>query len=132
MKKKNHAKSLKQKLWRIFSEYVRTRDKGTCITCGRYATGSGYHAGHFIPSAVGGLALRYDERNVHGQCYHCNINLGGWGERYAEVLEGRFGREYVDELRRLQHTTVFDFDYEAKIKEFEEKTKKLKQCPDQG
>ncbi len=78
MKKKTVAQ-WKRKLWPIFSLYIRTRDKFTCFTCGRKGTGSGIHAGHFIPDAVGGLALKFHEENVHAQCWNCNLNLGGWG-----------------------------------------------------
>lgn len=118
-------------LWTWFSKFIRLRDKGICFTCGRYAEGSGYHAGHFIPSAVGGLALRYHEDNVHGQCYHCNINLGGWGERYAQVMEQKFGKVKVNQLRHLIHKVIpnseFDFIgkimyYKSKVKELESKT----------
>ncbi len=94
---------LKRNLWREFSLFIKVRDNYTCITCGRQGTGNGMHAGHFVPSAVGGLALRYNEANVHAQCYHCNINLGGWGERYTEVLEKRHGKKYVNDLRKLKY-----------------------------
>lgn len=103
----------KEELWKWFSKYIRLRDKGICFTCGRYAEGSGYHAGHFVPAAVGGLLLRYDERNVHGQCYHCNINLGGWGERYAQRMEEKYGKKVVAELRanigKVVHNSQFPF-----------------------
>lgn len=93
---------LKKILWKHFSKYIRERDNFRCITCGKVGEGSGIHAGHFIPQSVGGEALRFDERNVFAQCYNCNINKGGWGERYAEVLECRFGREYIEKLRKIR------------------------------
>ena len=64
MKKKSIGQ-LKKALWKVFSEYIRKRDKGICISCGRYAEGSGYHAGHFVPKSVGGLTLYFDEENAY-------------------------------------------------------------------
>lgn len=105
LKKKSSSKPsvLKRKLWKATSDYIRTRDKGTCFTCGRQAHGSAYHAGHFIPDAVGGVLLRYDERNIHGQCFNCNINLGGFGAMYSKKMIERYGQETVDELWQMKH-----------------------------
>lgn len=116
-RKKSDLTKKKEKLWKVFSKYIRLRDKGICFTCGRFSEGSGYHAGHFIPSAVGGLALRYNELNVHGQCYHCNINLGGWGERYAQKMEEKYGRKMVDALRQMKFEVIHndDFNFDKKI-----------------
>lgn len=126
---KSQLTKAKNKAWAEFSKFIRTRDNGTCITCGRSGfSGSGYHAGHFIPQAAGGNALRYHEENVHGQCYNCNINLGGWGERYAEVMEHRYGRKFVDGLRLLKYEvkkyTVEDYEaiasaYKKKLQELQ-------------
>lgn len=79
LKKKSKQKIpvLKRKLWEVFSKYIRQRDRGICFICSRKCEGSGYHAGHFIPKSVGGLILYFNEDNVHGCCYHCNVNLGG-------------------------------------------------------
>lgn len=116
--KQSNAK-LKKKLWEVFSKYIRTRDRGICFTCGRRSTGLGYHAGHFISKAVGGLVLYFHEENVRGQCYHCNINLGGNFYIFGQKL----GEEKCKELYKLKGQIVKDFDFESKIKEYEEKLK---------
>lgn len=129
LRKKSKAKisTLKRKLWSEVSEYIRKRDKFTCFTCGRKGEGSAMHAGHFIPDAVCGILLRYDEFNINAQCFHCNINLGGWGERYAERMEQKYGREFVDELRKKIHTLTkwTEQDYEEKIEYYKQKIKDL-------
>jgi hypothetical protein len=56
------------------------------------------HAGHFIPKSVGGIALYFNEDNVHACCYHCNINLGGNLYEYGLKL----GKEKCDELYRIK------------------------------
>ncbi len=129
--KKLSPSQYKKKLWAIFSEYIKLRDGTICITCMKRCEGSGRHAGHFIPSSVGGAILRYHENNVHVQCFRCNIHLGGWGERYAEIMEARYGRTFVEGLRQLMNTTIKadSIFYEEKIKEYTEKLEKLKSTP---
>ena len=119
MKKKSIGQ-LKKLLWKKFSEYIRTRDKNICFICGKYANGSAYHAGHFIPKSVGGLILYFNEDNVHGCCYHCNINLGGNLYEYGKKL----GEKKCNELYALKQQTVkwSVEDYQQKIAEY---TKKL-------
>jgi hypothetical protein len=95
---KSSIGKLKRKLWKLFSEYIRKRDGNRCFICNRTATGSAYHAGHFIPKSVGGLILYFHEKNVHGCCYHCNINLGGNLYEYGQKLGG----ETVKELYALK------------------------------
>ena len=110
---------LKRKLWEVFAKYIKQRDAHTCFTCGRIATGSGLHAGHFIPKSVGGLTLHFHEDNVHAQCYNCNINLGG-----NQYLYGvRLGEEKVKELYKLKQTTTkwSELDYEKKINHYTRK-----------
>lgn len=102
---------LKKELWKWFSLYIRQRDKGICFTCGRKAEGSGYHASHFIPKSVGGLALYFHEDNVKGCCYNCNINLGGNQWEFGQ----RLGKKKVNELMKLKQKIIKDFPYQARI-----------------
>lgn len=99
---KSNISVLKRKLWKLFSLYIRKRDKGICFICGRKCEGAGYHAGHFIPKSVGGILLYFHEDNVHGCCYHCNINLGGNLWEYGQKL----GEEKVKELYALKGKTL--------------------------
>lgn len=126
-KSKTPLKKLKDKLWAACSTYIRKRDAGICFTCGRTCEGSGYHAGHFIPDAVGGLLLRYEETNIHGQCYHCNINLGGWGERYTQKMEEKYSKEHVSDLRKLIYKTTKweEYDYLQKTEYYKSKLKEV-------
>lgn len=112
MKKKTIGQ-LKKELWKHFSLFIRTRDKGVCFICSRKCEGSGYHAAHFIPKSVGGLALYFHEENVKGCCYNCNINLGGNLYEYGMKL----GPKKVKELYALKGKIVkwTEWDYEKKI-----------------
>lgn len=113
MAKKKSISQLKKLLWKEFSKYIRTRDKGICFICGKKAHGSGYHAGHFIPKSVGGITLYFNEDNVNGCCYHCNINLGGNLYEYGQKL----GEKKVKELYALKNKIAkwSEEDYLEKI-----------------
>lgn len=82
-----------------FHTYVKQRDGNTCFSCGRSGLeGLGWHAGHFLSAGKYGV-IRYEPKNVHSQCYYCNINLRGNGGAYALAIIETYG---VEELQRLQ------------------------------
>lgn len=93
---------LKKDLWKVFSKFIRTRDKNICFTCDRYAEGSGMHAGHFITGATCPPELYFDELNIHAQCYHCNINLSGNWVEYDRRMIKKYGKKVVDKLKQRQ------------------------------
>lgn len=96
--KKPKLSTMKKKAWKIFSQYIKLRDDYTCFTCGRKSTGSGLHAGHFLAKRCHGALLYFDPSNVHAQCYHCNINLGGNGPFYSLNLREKYGTGYDEVL----------------------------------
>lgn len=100
---KTKVSTLKRKLWKVFSEYIRLRDNYTCFTCGRKGEGSGIHAGHYIPKSIGGIALYFHEKNVHAQCFYDNINLGGYGSMYHMKMIERYGVEEVNEIWKIKN-----------------------------
>lgn len=107
---KSKRKKLKDKLWKLISEYIRRRDAivdgyASCVTCGRTEHYKKMQAGHFIPQAQGD-AVRFDIRNIHIQCYRCNINLGSNGAEYYPYMVERYGEATVQELRRLSNETI--------------------------
>ena len=120
-KSKQNISVLKRKLWEVFSKYIRERDKYTCFICGRKGSGSSIHAGHFIPKSIGGIALYFNEKNVHACCYHCNINLGGNLYEYGIKL----GKTIVDELYAIKQQTNkwTELDYLQRIEYYKDKLK---------
>lgn len=89
-----------------FNAYIRARDAGLpCISCGvslvAEAVGGGYDCGHY--RSVGSAPhLRFDERNAHGQCKHCNRHLAGNHVAYRAGLIQRIGAQQVAELEADQ------------------------------
>lgn len=82
MKKKRlkSLRTLKAKAWKLFSEYIRTRDAdegGTerCYTCGALAHWKELQCGH----AIGGRhsAVLFDPDICRPQCVRCNVFLRG-------------------------------------------------------
>jgi len=109
-----------------FNRYIRLRDRGLpCISCDR-DNKSKQNAGHFLSTGAR-PELRFDERNVHKQCEHCNSYLSGNQAAYRIRLIKRIGLELVewlegphepnkhtiDDLRQIKET------YRAKAKELE-------------
>lgn len=84
-------------------DYIRARDAGKqCISCQtrlpiESKLGGGFDAGHW--RSVGSAKhLEFDERNIHGQCKHCNNYLSGNAVEYRHGLIERFGMEFVEGL----------------------------------
>lgn len=106
LKKKNTKdKSLKKKLWIVFSKYIRTRDGGVCISCGSKKPISEMDAGHYIPKTAG-LSIYFDERNVNCQCTHCNRYLHGNLSKYALALMDKYGDGILKELDKKRAETL--------------------------
>ena len=73
----------------IFNKYIRLRDKGqVCISCQKKPLKE--NAGHFF-NANNHWNVRFDERNVHLQCEHCNTYLSGNLLEYRTNLINKIG-----------------------------------------
>lgn len=99
------TKTAKTMAWTALSRYVRKLEP-ICVTCGGYTS----DAGHYIHNSdkpnkqLGGNALWYDIRNIHGQCSKCNRHYSGRLDVYAEYLEDLYGFGIIQELRELYQT----------------------------
>lgn len=80
---------LKDKAWKVFSLYIRNRDK-RCITCG--STNS-LQAGHFFHNV-----LDFDPENIFAQCARCNHYLSGNLAIYSVNLLKLLGKKKFDAL----------------------------------
>lgn len=112
-KRKSSTKSLskyKKELDGIFSRFIRIRDSGQCYTCPNKNEIKKMQAGHFVPRQY--LAVRWDEVNVHCQCYACNVLYNGQPSAYADHLERDYGTGTVQMLEsKRQILTKLDKDY---------------------
>lgn len=133
-KKKPKIKTLTNKLWKIFSYYIRLRDclrttgkptMGHCISCGRLYPIEKLQAGHFISGRQN--ANLFHEKGCHAQCIRCNIFLSGNVLEYMDAMIRLYGKKVVNELRKNNTKSLsFTIEYlEDKIIEFKRKTKEL-------
>jgi hypothetical protein len=110
----------------IFNKYIRLRDKGqVCISCQKKPLKE--NAGHYF-NANNHWNVRFDERNVHLQCEHCNTYLSGNLIEYQRNLINKIGIENYNELQaESKQTRKFTKEelkeiiniYKKKIKQYE-------------
>lgn len=84
---------LKKKVQVQFNAYIRNRDKDLpCISCGELKDIK--QAGHFM-AVKDGDGLRFDERNVNGECAGCNCYSESHLIFYYENLKKKLGNEFT-------------------------------------
>lgn len=123
--KKPSLTKLKKTLWMYVRSYVKTRDNWRCYTCGVYVRGANAHCGHFIPSSICGLGLRYDEHNLRTQCLRCNVHMSGNYVTFRENLINDNGEKYVLDLEKRRHEATADFNYQALIEYYKKKCEEI-------
>lgn len=129
--------SLKDKLWKIFSEYIRLRDAdwrgyANCISCPKQAFWKDLDAGHFIAKNSGEF-FYFNEDNVYSQCPHCNRFLHGNLLNYRKGLIEKIGVDEVEKLEyqsqlgiRMELNKACEKDYESMIRVYKDKLSELK------
>ena len=115
-------------LWKHFSKYIKERDDNICFTCDKEVSGRSSHAGHFISRRY--KKLKYDDRNVHCQCYRCNMYMSGNYPVYRARMIERYGEDLVKEFEAIAvkgepHRLTKDW-YEDKIKHYRKLNKEEK------
>jgi hypothetical protein len=125
-KKTKSLRSLKEKVWKLFSQYIRRShaDEGgtvSCYTCGELMFWKDAHAGH----AIGGRhnAVLFDEDIVKPQCPRENLFLGGQYGIFAAKLIREHGLEWYEQ-KQIDSRKVVKYtrsDLEDLILQYEEK-----------
>lgn len=131
-KPKSELKKLEDKLWDIFSVFIRLRDtdqdgNGKCFTCGRPLHWSQGDCGHGIPRQH--KATKFNEQNNHLQCKKCNGFEGGRMDLYKEAMNKKYGPQTWEKMEVASRMT-FSLSvpllknnieyYTAKVKELKE------------
>jgi len=89
----------KKKLDKLFSEYIRLRDKNTCVLCGSTERSQ---CGHLFSRVA--LNTRWDEENSYCQCSGCNLRHEHDSYPYNNWFIEKFGKEKWDEMHRKWNT----------------------------
>jgi len=97
---------LKKKLWETVSEYIRRKDadsdwKVKCVTCWTEKHWKEQQAGHWIPRTYS--KYFYDERNIHPQCYACNVRMHSNPIEYRAYMERTYWIDAVEEMLSNRH-----------------------------
>lgn len=117
-----------------FNKYIRTRDAlAPCISCGAPPPDlSGLHAGRdagHYRSTGAASHLRFDERNCHAQCVHCNQHLAGNVVAYRIGLVALLGAAAVEQLESDNDPVKWDRDTLRQIKViYRAKTRELRKA----
>lgn len=106
--KKKSVKTLKTKLWRMFSKYIRLRDSDEdgyveCFTGGGKMWWRDSQAGHFQSRRFSSTFIH--EKNVHAQSPEHNLFLAGNQYVYGKRLDEVYGQGTADELVQLSRQT---------------------------
>ena len=119
------------KLWRVFSLYVRLRDSdengnGKCITCGKLVHYQSAHCGHFISRRY--LATKFDEQNNALQCVSCNTYNQGRQFEYALAIDRKYGKGTAEKLylKSKQTCKRGKFEIDEMTKYYKKEVEKLK------
>ena len=103
-KKLPTMKRLKKDADKVFSDFIRQRDKGRCYTCDNIKDWTEQQNGHYMSRRH--TNTRYDEENCHCQCVSCNVFLRGNMPLYAIRLQKQYGNDILKDLFRKAHTTI--------------------------
>lgn len=119
--KKPSIRQLKDKLWKECKRIVRATHGNTCYTCGaKQLEGSNWQTGHFIPSSVCSVHMRYHLSNLRPQCMRCNIHLSGnWIEYEKHLLKDGIDTAALKQENEDTKNEMYRHDwYEAKIAQY--------------
>ena len=122
----NDRKYLLEIAQKTVNTFIRMRDGKHCISCGKIGGDKVYQAGHF-KSQGGNSALRFDENNIHVQCYRCNVELSSNQSGYRPALIEKIGLDEVIRLETTKNTKLWTVDeLQEIIKTYKEKLKEFK------
>jgi len=118
----------KNKLDRIFSEFIRRRDADEnglirCISCGKVVFWKDSDCGHYINRKHN--STRYDEQNCNAQCRSCNRFDEGNMSGYRRGLISKYGEKEVEllEIKKFNTCKLGNFELNTLINLYKEKLK---------
>lgn len=120
----------KDKLDRIFSQYIRLRDADQngyirCISCGKIVFWKEADNGHFINRKH--MSLRFSETNCNAQCRSCNRFDEGNMTGYNLGMIKKYGQQTVDLLiiSKNKANKISNIEYKILIKHYQQEVKRL-------
>ena len=121
----NDRKYLLELAQKTVNTFIRMRDGKYCISCGKSGDTGAWHAGHFKAQG-GNSALRFDENNIHVQCYRCNVELSSNQSGYRPALIEKIGLDEVIRLETTKNTKLWKVEeLQDIIKTYKQKIKQI-------
>ena len=116
-------KSAKNKLDKIFAEYIRCRD-GRCVVCGSV---NHLQCGHYLGRRK--LSTRWDEENCNCQCAGCNMKHNENAVPYTKIMIQKYGKAIVEKLDAKYNENIKYKEYQLQemIDLYKNKIKNLKE-----
>lgn len=119
------------RLWKVFSEWIRLRDSDEngyckCITSGRYVHWKLCDAGHFISRRH--KSTKFHEQNVNAQSRNDNRFNAGNQYAYSKAIDRKYGPGTADKLLVMSRMTCKrdQFEIDVMTKYYSEKVKELR------
>ena len=125
--KERSYKTLKNELDRTFAKFIKQRDSDEdyfiCISCNTPKPIDQFNAGHYF--SRGALSIRWNEKNVNGQCISCNKWKSGNIQGYEKGLIKKYGKGIIQELeiKKAQSKKYARFEMEILIEHYKEQIK---------
>lgn len=88
------------KLRQTIARYEGAKKRGgiwinRCVTCDKPVPCDRANGGHMIPRSC--YPLRWDKKNVHCQCVHCNLYKNGAYLEYSQWFINKYGQKTFDQ-----------------------------------
>lgn len=88
---------------------------GICVTCNRVKLIIGeLHCGHFMDRD--NSKVRFDPRNCHNQCVHCNTFKGGKQAEYRIFMVRKYGEAVTQEIEAMARLGYYKIPDDELIK----------------
>lgn len=116
-------KTTKNKLDKIFAEYIRLRDN-RCVICGSI---NNLNCGHYFSRKA--LGTRWDEINCNCQCASCNMKHNDNPEPYRKFMVKKYGEKKIEflEFKYLQKQKYKEYELKDLIEIYKRKIKTIKE-----
>lgn len=106
MRKKLSLPKLKDKAWAVYSRHIRLINANQdgfvdCVTCDKTFHWKKIQAGHFVSGRSG--RILFADKNVHPQCYACNVILSSNWDSYFKFMEKTYGMKTIRALMALKN-----------------------------
>lgn len=122
-KPKTDLKKLKEQLWELCRKIVKLRYPHRCYTCSKQLIDgtSDFHTGHFIPSSVCSVEMRYSLDNLRPQCSSCNVwKSGDWLSYETHLKSDGIDTEALKQKNEATKGMMYDITwYRKKVEEYE-------------